>query len=76
MSHMTPDLVAYADQRAARAAEYCEALIDNERRHGYGTRPADAKGVAALTEIITRLFDDERSMAEAMAIAIRRLATR
>lgn len=74
MKYITPDLVALADQRAARASEYLDALVADERRNGHGCRAGDSLGVACLAEIVTRICEDERSMAEVLAIAIRRLA--
>lgn len=67
------DLLAYADQRAARAREHLEALVNDEVRSGYGA-VGDSLGIACLTEIIQQLLPDERSVAEALAVAVRRLA--
>lgn len=67
------DLVAYADQRVAHGGHFLDVMVKGEIATE-GTGPDDALAVLSLGSAIDRVMTSKTAMADALALAIRRLA--
>lgn len=78
MCDMPPDLIAYADQRAAHAVAFVDSAIE-VLRPVLAVEPVhDALGIvrtaARLEPLTTRAHTDIDALTDVLAVALRRLA--
>ena len=76
----SPELVSYADQRIASAAEFVDLMITAMRAEDDGSSPDEALHVLALSDLLLACYKRNGSHPEttcdALALALRRLAAR
>jgi hypothetical protein len=77
---ISAEMVAYADQRIASAAEFVDLMIAAMRNEDDGSSPDSALHVLALSDFLLSCYKRNSSHPEttcdALALALRRLAAR
>ncbi len=73
-SGISPDLVAYADQRIASTAMFLDRITVTEASMLGSGGSDDALAVCALSAALDRILTNRSAITDVLALAIRRLA--
>lgn len=74
MTHIEPELIAYADQRIASCAAFLDSMIAGETTDVLFRGAGDSLAVCALSNDLETHLTAKGALSDALALAIRRLA--